>query len=434
MGIVWLAHDDSLSEPVAFKFLDEIVASDEASIFDLKREVRRSRQLTHAHIIRVHDLVEDPILGVTGITMEVAGGGTLSRRRTQTARGWFEPEEIADWVRHLAAALDYAHQHARVVHRDLKPANLLLDSEGRLKIADFGIAAALQESATRLTQGRISGTPNYMSPEQWQGLAPSPADDLYALGATLYDLLTGKPPFFSGNIMAAASNLTPPSMAQRRRDLESIDAPLPPEWEAVVAALLAKRSVDRPPSAGEAIAALGLSPLRPTPLGPVRAPSGRTSVPPPIPSSVALTSGQSAYTPTERVVTPTPGITPTPALIGSALPAAPVPRTRPWLWLLAGFFLALVLSTVGFIVLALTAADSAPSPTPAPVAKTAPLSVEPSSPIAPAAERPVAVRTPLPVTAGSPDESMRNKFGSAVHGTMEATPLPRSLKAPASGR
>ena len=258
MGVVWLAQDESLGEEVAFKFLSEIVAQDEASLHDLKRELRRSRQLTHANIIRVHDLVEDPARGVAGITMEVAAGGSLAARRAKTEHGWFEPAEIAEWMQQLAAALDYAHHTARIVHRDLKPANLLLDSEGRLKIADFGISAALHETATRLTAGKISGTPLYMSPEQWQGQPPTPSDDLYAFGATIYDLLTGKPPFYSGHIAAAALNLTPVAVRERRRELQGVDAPVPFVWEQTVAALLAKTAAERPASAEEALVPLGL--------------------------------------------------------------------------------------------------------------------------------------------------------------------------------
>lgn len=267
MGVVWLATDESLGEEVAFKFLSEIIAHDEASLHDLKRELRRTRALTHHHIIRVHDLVEDPARGVAGITMEVAAGGTLAARRAKTEHGWFEPHEIAEWTRQLCEALDYAHHTARIVHRDLKPGNLLLDAAGALKIADFGIAAALHESATRLTQGKVSGTPLYMSPEQWQGFPPTPSDDLYALGATLYDLLTGKPPFYSGNIMAAAMGRPPASMAERRRELEGIDAPLPPEWEEVVATLLAKTADERPASAKKVLTLLDgkVSSLTPQP-------------------------------------------------------------------------------------------------------------------------------------------------------------------------
>ncbi len=311
MGVVWLAKDESLGDEVAFKFLSEIIAHDEASLHDLKRELRRTRQLTHHHIIRVHDLVEDPARGVAGITMEVAAGGSLAARRAKTEHGWFEPEEIREWTRQLCDALDYAHRTARVVHRDLKPANLLLDAHGGLKIADFGISAALHESATRLTAGKVSGTPLYMSPEQWQGFPPAPSDDLYALGATLYELLTGKPPFYSGNVAAAALSLPPTSLTERRRELESLDAPVPAEWEQVVAALLAKTAEQRLPSAGEVLASLERKAPRPEP------PPAPKPRPVPAPSP-----------------TPAPPVADDQTLKGT-LPAPPIPSddSSGWPWL-----------------------------------------------------------------------------------------------------
>jgi hypothetical protein len=256
MGVVWQAHDESLKETVAFKFLAETLVHDDAALFDLKREVRRSRQLTHAHIIRVHDLIEDRERGVAGIAMEMAGGGTLSARRVTTRFGWFEPDQIKDWVRELCEALDYAHKRAHVVHRDLKPSNLLLSAADELKIADFGISAGLLDSRSRLSGVGTSGTPAYMSPQQARGLTPTTSDDLYSLGATLYDLLTGKPPFPPGSTSAAGR--VPLSMSERRRELEEIDAPVPLQWEGVVRSLLTSRPEERPSSAMEVVELLGL--------------------------------------------------------------------------------------------------------------------------------------------------------------------------------
>jgi len=98
-------------------------------------------------------------------------------------------------VRQLCAALDYAHGE-KIVHRDLKPANLMLDSSGRLKLADFGLARLAHDSMTRLTGITFpGGTLGFMSPQQADGRPPQPSDDIYSLGATLYDLLTSRPPF-----------------------------------------------------------------------------------------------------------------------------------------------------------------------------------------------------------------------------------------------
>jgi serine/threonine protein kinase len=197
MGVVWQVFDESLGGKLrALKFLAETVAQDPIAVAELKEEVARCQELSHPHIIRVHDLVEDRSRGLVAVSMEVASGGSLNIRRAQRPDRWFEPDELSEWVRQLCEALDYAHREARVVHRDLKPANLLLDERGRLKVADFGIAHAVSESVTRLTggMGPTSGTPAYMSPEQARGRTPRPSDDIYAVGATIYDLLTSKPP------------------------------------------------------------------------------------------------------------------------------------------------------------------------------------------------------------------------------------------------
>ena len=127
----------------------------------------------------------------------------------------FEPDEIAGWISQLCDALDYAHNHAKVIHRDLKPANLMVNKRGDLKVADFGIARSLADSASRLTaeQGR-SGTLVYMSPQQLSGEHGTHLDDIYSLGATIYELLTSKPPFYSGNIDRQICERVAPSMTR----------------------------------------------------------------------------------------------------------------------------------------------------------------------------------------------------------------------------
>ena len=202
MGVVWKARDEELGETVALKFLPEMVTRDAAAVDELKEETRRSRQLTHPNIVRIHDFVRDDILAA--VSMEFVDGTTLSQLRLQQPGKVFAVETLAPLVAQLCVALDYAHREAKVVHRDLKPANLLVTRDGKVKVTDFGIARSLTETHTRLTgrMGVTSGTLVYMSPQQLQGQKPMPADDIYALGATLYELLTGKPPFFRGDIAA----------------------------------------------------------------------------------------------------------------------------------------------------------------------------------------------------------------------------------------
>ncbi len=128
MGIVWLAQ--------------------------LKHETKRCLELTHPHIVRIHDFIHDERSG--GISMEYIDGETLSNLRSEKERKAFEPDEIAAWISQLCDALDYAHNHAKIIHCDLKPANLMVNQRGDLKISDFGIARSLGDSVSRLTldQGR----------------------------------------------------------------------------------------------------------------------------------------------------------------------------------------------------------------------------------------------------------------------------------------
>lgn len=247
MGEVWLARDERLECDVALKFLQERFRWDEAALLALRTETRRTRELNHPGIVRIHDLHEDQ--GQTAIAMEFLPGGSLHAQRCRRDPPVFTPAEILAWLPQLCAALDHAHA-AGVVHRDLKPSNLLLAADGGVKIGDFGIAQPLAESALRISQWAPSGTLAYMGPQQHFGEPPAPSDDVYSLGATLYELLTGKPPFYSGNLAAQIERRVPDSLAERRRQL-GLGRLAPParEWEATIAACLAKRAEDRPRSA-----------------------------------------------------------------------------------------------------------------------------------------------------------------------------------------
>src|SRR5215831_2308595 len=260
MGIVWLARDGELERDVALKFLPQAVVHERDLIDNLKRETRRSLELTHKNIVRIYDFVHDERMAC--ISMEYVDGETLSNLRTDKEQKVFEPSELAAWTRQLCEALDYAHNYARVIHRDLKPANLILNRRGELKVSDFGIARSLSDTVSHVTaeQGR-SGTLVYMSPQQLEGKRGTHLDDIYSLGATLYDLLTSKPPFYSGNIDRQIQEGVPPSMTERRKDLNIESASVPPIWEQVIAACLQKDPAKRPQSAMEVAHRLQLSAL-----------------------------------------------------------------------------------------------------------------------------------------------------------------------------
>lgn len=246
MGVVWLAHDQQLERKVALKFLPELIMHDRAVLDDLKRETVRSLQLTHHHIVRIYDFAQDAHSAC--ISMEYVDGSTLSEVRVERPTRVLEVIDLEPLLAQVCAALDYAHSIARVVHRDLKPSNLMLSSTGELKIADFGIARSLSDSVSMLTMARTSsGTLPYMSPQQLDGEAVSHLDDIYSLGATFYELLTGKPPFYRGDISGQIRTRPPISVSARRQELEvASSAKIPPRWEALIARCLAKNPADRP--------------------------------------------------------------------------------------------------------------------------------------------------------------------------------------------
>jgi len=261
MGIVWLARDEELEREVALKFLPDLMIQDHAVFDQLKRETKRCLELTHPHIVRIHDFVHDERSGC--ISMEYIDGETLSNLRAEKEQKVFEPDEIASWTSQLCDALDYAHNHAKVIHRDLKPANLLVNQRGDLKVSDFGIARSLGDSVSRLTveEGR-SGTLVYMSPQQLNGAHGTHLDDIYSLGASVYELLTSKPPFYSGNIDRQIHERVAPSMTERRKELDVEPALVPEVWEDAVAACLAKDPSRRPQSAAEVVQRLQLAPAQ----------------------------------------------------------------------------------------------------------------------------------------------------------------------------
>lgn len=257
MGVVWLAKDQELDREIALKFLPESVCLDPEAIAALKRETRFSLELTHPNIVRIYDFVHDA--RYAAIAMEFIDGRSLSALKAERPTGCFEAQEIAVWVGQLCAALDYAHSVGKVVHQDLKPANLMVDARGRLKITDFGIARTVSDSVARITaEGMVSGTLAYMSPQQMNGKRPTHANDIYSLGATIYDLLTGKPPFHSGALYQQIEKHVPEPMVKRRAEYGIKGQPIPKAWEATTAACLAKLPQSRPVTAAEVAARLGL--------------------------------------------------------------------------------------------------------------------------------------------------------------------------------
>jgi formylglycine-generating enzyme required for sulfatase activity len=217
MAVVYLAVDLEIEgELVAVKILPEDLMADERAVTDLKREVAASRRLSHPNIVRTHDFFRDK--KYIYISMEYVSGVTL--HELLCLRKQLPLDEVLALCEPLTMAVDYAHQQ-RVIHRDLKPGNIMLQVKGKekltnpdsLKILDFGIARVLMENQTRTTGGSASGTLSYMSPEQMLGGRLTMSSDIYSLTATIYDLLTGNPPFSSGDIPLQILSKTPSLIA-----------------------------------------------------------------------------------------------------------------------------------------------------------------------------------------------------------------------------
>jgi serine/threonine protein kinase len=317
MGIVWRAFDEHLERDVALKFLPELIVLDHAALDELKRETKRNLELTHHNIVRIYDFAHEDQTAC--ISMEYVDGATLSALRVEREAKIFKVAELQPLVAQFCHALEYAHVKARIVHRDLKPANLMVNASEQLKITDFGIARSLSDSVSMLSMRATSGTLLYMSPQQLDGERPSSLDDIYSFGATLYELLTSKPPFFSGAIETQVREKRPVSIAARRKELGIGNGDVvPDQWEETIAKCLAKDSTQRPQSAGELAACLGLAPR------PLESASATD------PSSTALSKAEAGSSPVV-VAAPKP-IVLTP--ISRPIPS-PLPLRRVVAWSLA---------------------------------------------------------------------------------------------------
>ena len=241
MSAVWLAHDEELDRNVAVKTLAP--TADRARF---EREARAVAALSHPNICSVYDYGESE--GKPFMVLECLPNGSLEE---QLAGGKSLPDDEAQVIAaEIAAALAHAHERG-LVHRDLKPANVLFDTEGRAKIADFGIAR-MGGAGTLTEAGTVLGTASYISPEQASGQPAGPPSDVYSFGVILFRMLTGALPFVSTNAMELVRmhrDDPPPAVSDLRTDA-------PPGLAAVANASLAKDPAARPADGAALVAAL----------------------------------------------------------------------------------------------------------------------------------------------------------------------------------
>lgn len=244
MATVWKAQDTLLGRFVAIKRLLPQLAGDPAASERFEREARAAAKLNHPGIVTVFDTGEDA--DGPYIVLELVSGPTAADELARS--GPMSPSDVAALVTQVAGALDHAHS-AGVIHRDIKPANLIVDPDGRVRLADFGIARTVDDRVTITGSGELVGTISYLAPEILNGEPATPASDIYSLGAVTYELLSGRPPF-SGDTPAALLE------AVRIGDVPRLDGLAPDRMSAAVRSAMARDPDDRPDTAGEFAAAL----------------------------------------------------------------------------------------------------------------------------------------------------------------------------------
>jgi predicted Ser/Thr protein kinase len=241
MGVVYRARQTALKRLVALKMILSGVHAGPQELARFRSEAQAVASLQHPNIVQIYEV--DQHEGLPYFALEFIDGGSLAQRldgRPQPAR------YAAELVETLARAVHHAHQHG-IVHRDLKPANVLLTVDGTPKITDFGLAKHLNNSAGPTRSGTVMGTPSYMAPEQAgdKTKAVGPHTDVYALGAILYEMLTGRPPFKADNPLDTVLQVLDHEPEQPRLYNREVN----PSLEAICLKCLEKSPKDRYPSA-----------------------------------------------------------------------------------------------------------------------------------------------------------------------------------------
>jgi serine/threonine-protein kinase len=418
MASVYKAYEPALDRYVALKVLPREFLHDPDFAERFRREARALARLEHPNIVPIYNYDIDEAEGIPWMAMRLVAGGSLSQlikgeRRPPFARS-------VEILRGVADALDYAHRKS-IVHRDVKPQNVLLDEGGRVYLADFGIAKMLESSGGLTATGMITGTPQYMAPEQAMATKVGPPADIYALGIVAYEMFTGGVPFSADTPVAVL--------------MKHVQEPLPlppPDTvpEPLLRALLkctAKKAEDRWPTAGAFVRALetGLE-------------EGRVPTPADVPTlAAALPAAPTVVS--ARAAVPAPTARPSTAVARPAATVPPPPARRGGLGTGALFALggASLLVLVGVAVLLLRGGEKT-SPTPTAAGETTPLPPSPSV-------RETEHRAPPPVRI-VPEEPRRATLPSASPtvrpappavartATPVATPVPAPTPTPTPAR
>jgi eukaryotic-like serine/threonine-protein kinase len=246
MAVVYKAQDGSLNRIVALKVIHEHLAKQPEFVARFQREARAAARLSHPNIVQIYAIGEER--GLPFFSMEYVGGESL--QTIIETEGFLTAKRVVPILEQAAQALAAAHE-AGIVHRDIKPSNIMLDSAGRVKVTDFGIAQVATEN--RLTQtGMMLGTPGYVSPEQCLGHPLDARSDIYSLGVTAYELLTGRTPFAADTPAALVFQI----VDQDAPPLATVNPTVPAALQSIVERMMRKDPAERFQSAHDVIDAL----------------------------------------------------------------------------------------------------------------------------------------------------------------------------------
>lgn len=241
MSEVQFARDLLLHRDVAIKILRPDLARDPMFYLRFRREAQNAAKLNHPTIVQVFDTGEadTPEGPLPFIVMEYVDGETL--RDVLRTNGPIAPRQAMTWMADVAAAMDFSHR-AGIVHRDMKPANVMIDHHGAVKVMDFGIARAMDDTSATMTQtSAVMGTAQYLSPEQARGIKVDPRSDIYSMGCVLFELITGEPPFTGDSPIAVAHQ----HVHEDPRRPSQVNPDISPELDSVVMKAMSKNPANR---------------------------------------------------------------------------------------------------------------------------------------------------------------------------------------------
>jgi len=218
-GAVYRAFDKDMNIDKALKVIPEAIINDKEAMFDLQKEAQTMISLNHTNIVRVYDFHKSG--KIKYIDMEYIDGKTLTDIKLEYPSKQIPESKVKELAIKIADGLAYAHSN-NIIHKDIKPQNVMVTKDNKLKIMDFGIAEKVRSSMSRLQDTTSSGTLVYMSPEQIKGKNVGKESDIYSFGAMLYELLSGHPPFYKGDINYQILNKEPEKIKNVSEEINSI--------------------------------------------------------------------------------------------------------------------------------------------------------------------------------------------------------------------